>query len=240
MSQNPSLPEIQALAAKLDSLQLDLPTVAFPFSQRLRVENDWSVGFTSRVIREYKRFLLLAVHARHPVTPSDAVDQAWHLHLVYTRSYWEDLCRDTLGQALHHGPTRGGENEAEKFTDWYGRTQQSYRRLFQEDPPADIWPSSALRFDRKARHQRIDRSRYWLVPKIGLARVAAAAGITLALVGLAACSAGDVLTSDHFPTVFVVLVILFVWWVAKLANKNGKGGGGGGGCGSCGGGLGGG
>ncbi|MEK6230809.1 MAG: hypothetical protein N2A42_03075 [Luteolibacter sp.] len=33
---------------------------------------------------EYKRFVALAMLAGHPVTPSEEVDQAWHLHLVYT------------------------------------------------------------------------------------------------------------------------------------------------------------
>jgi hypothetical protein len=59
------------------------------FSKRLARDNGWSSGYAQRVIEEYKKFAFLAVAAGHPVTPSDQVDQVWHLHLTYTRSYWE-------------------------------------------------------------------------------------------------------------------------------------------------------
>ena len=36
---------------------------------------------------------------RH-IGPSDEVDQAWHLHLVYTRSYWGEFCPNVLGKPL--------------------------------------------------------------------------------------------------------------------------------------------
>jgi hypothetical protein len=80
---------------------------ALPFAARLARENGWSADHTERVIEEYRRFCFLAVTAPHQVTPSDAVDQAWHLHLTYTRDYWERFCPDVLGRALHHGPTAG-------------------------------------------------------------------------------------------------------------------------------------
>ena len=60
---------------------------AYPFAARLARENDWSRDFADRVIAEYRRFAFLALAADHPVTPSDQVDQVWHLHLLYTRSY---------------------------------------------------------------------------------------------------------------------------------------------------------
>jgi hypothetical protein len=34
----------------------------------------------------------------HIVTPSEQVDQVWHLHLTYTRSYWDEFCPNVLGQ----------------------------------------------------------------------------------------------------------------------------------------------
>jgi hypothetical protein len=89
MSQTQWTPEVQAMWAKLESLQFDSNNAVLDFSARLSKENGWTRAFTARVIQEYKRFLLLAMHAGHPVTPSEAVDQAWHLHLVYTRSLRE-------------------------------------------------------------------------------------------------------------------------------------------------------
>jgi hypothetical protein len=138
---------------------------SFPFSKRLARENGWTTAHARRVIEEYKRFVFLALHAGHPVTPSDSVDQAWHLHLTYTRSYWEDLCENILHQRLHHTPTKGGRGEKAKYAGLYGRTLQSYRDFFGEAPPADIWPAPGARFE-PAPHQRwVDARQYWLVSK---------------------------------------------------------------------------
>jgi hypothetical protein len=130
---------------RLEAFELDDADAAYPWSQRLARENGWSHPLALRVAAEYKRFLFLACAAGHPVTPSEEVDAAWHLHLLYTRSYWEELCPEVLGRPLHHGPTRGGRQEGEKFHDWYQRTLESYRRFFGE-PPADIWPKAEERF----------------------------------------------------------------------------------------------
>ena len=73
---------------RLEQFQLDEAQVAFPFTARLARENGWSRALAQRVALEYKRFAFLCVAAGHPCTPSEQVDQAWHLHLIYTRSYW--------------------------------------------------------------------------------------------------------------------------------------------------------
>lgn len=62
---------------------------SFTFAARLARENRWSLADAENVIEEYRRFCYLAMTAGHEVTPSDAVDQAWHLHLTYSRDYWE-------------------------------------------------------------------------------------------------------------------------------------------------------
>lgn len=164
MSQTQWTPEVRAIWAKLEGFQFDEDDAVFGFEARLAKENGWSREFASRVIQEYRRFLLLAMCAGHPVTPSDEVDQAWHLHLVYTRSYWERLCRDVLGRPLHHEPTKGGVDEGEKFHAQYERTLASYRRLFGEEPPADVWPDVRTCFKPK-RHERVDVLRHWTLPK---------------------------------------------------------------------------
>lgn len=129
---------------------------ASQFGDRLARENAWSATFSARVLQEYRRFCYLAVTCTHPVTPSDAVDQAWHLHLTYTRDYWLHFCPNVLRTPLHHGPTMGGADEAGKYGLWYARTIASYEQIFGELPPLDIWPSAAERFADPARFQRID------------------------------------------------------------------------------------
>jgi len=154
----------QSLWPAIRAFELDEPGAAFPFTARLAAEQGWSHAQAARVVAEYKRFLLLAVEAGHPVTPSEAVDQAWHLHLVYTRSYWQRLCRETLGKELHHSPTAGGGAELEKFCDWYARTLESYARLFGEAPPGDIWPEPEARFSGGG-GRWVERQAFWLVPR---------------------------------------------------------------------------
>ncbi len=152
--------EQRALWTRLAAHVLDDPRSASPFSLRLAQENTWPPGFTQRVIAEYRRFAFLAVAAGHPVSPSDAIDQAWHLHLLYTRDYWGEFCPRVLGMPLHHGPARGGTAEKEKFGDWYARTLASYRQFFGE-PPADLWPVPAWH----PRARRVDLQRNWVIAK---------------------------------------------------------------------------
>ena len=125
---------------EIQAFSIDDPHSSFKFSDRLARENGWTLAYTQRVINEYKRFVYLAMTAGHPVTPSVAVDQAWHLHLTYTQSYWELFCGEVLKRPLHHGPTKGGQKENEKFHDWYTHTLASYQEAFGRPAPADIWP----------------------------------------------------------------------------------------------------
>src|SRR4051794_19285666 len=105
---------------------------ALPFSARLARENGWSGAHAARVIEEYKRFCFLAATAGHEVTPSDAVDQAWHLHLTYSRDYWERFCPDVLGRPVHHEPSSGGAGQGHHYFERYAETLQSYERVFGE------------------------------------------------------------------------------------------------------------
>ena len=112
--------------AALSAYRIGPDDAALPFAARLARENGWTTAHAERVIEEYHRFCFLAVTAAHPVTPSDAVDQAWHLHLTYTRDYWERFCPDVLGRPLHHGPTAGGAAEGHRFFAQYADTLASY------------------------------------------------------------------------------------------------------------------
>ena len=162
---SPMTSEQQALFERIWAFPFDESPVVVSFAARLARDNGWSIGFTARVISEYRRFVFLAVAARHPVSPSDQVDQVWHLHLLYTDSYWTRFCQNTLSMALHHHPTRGGDAEREKFHGWYAKTLDSYRRFFLAEPPADIWPAAHVRFGEDIHYQRVNTARYWLVRK---------------------------------------------------------------------------
>lgn len=178
-------PSADDLRARIQAFRLDEPDSVFPFSARLARENGWSRPYALRVVEEYKRFVYLAMAAGHPVTPSVEVDGAWHLHLTYTRSYWEEMCGRLLGRPLHHEPTRGGRAEGAKFTDWYERTLRSYRDAFGEAPPPDIWPAPLVRFAPAARTRTVSEATHWVIrrPRLRLAYAA-----PLALAALAGCT----------------------------------------------------
>lgn len=199
---------------RIEAFEIDEPGAAFSFESRLANENAWSIETSRRVIGEYKKFVFLAMCAGHPVTPSDQVDQAWHLHLTYTRSYWERMCKGMLPRALHHDPTKGGAAENEKFDDWYARTKESYARLFGEEAPADVWPEASVRFGDDLHFQRINTQHNWVVPKRGAKR---AVGAAMCVGGCAALVAGcgpllfaTVTTEDEAPTLLIILAVLFV------------------------------
>lgn len=134
------------------------------FSARLARENGWSAAEAERVIEEYRRFAFLAVTAGHQVTPSDAVDQAWHLHLTYTRDYWERFCPEVLGRPLHHGPTAGGAAEGRRYFEQYAATLKSYEAVF-GPAPADLWPSAARRLIEDPRARRVHPRDAFIVPR---------------------------------------------------------------------------
>jgi hypothetical protein len=107
---------------RLKEFELDDNDSQLTFTDRLARENGWAHEFSVRAVLEYKRFIFLICVSNQPLTPSDEVDQVWHLHLLYTHSYWREMCGQLLNKEIHHGPTKGGQNENLKFTDWYQRT----------------------------------------------------------------------------------------------------------------------
>jgi len=153
----------ERLWARLDSFPLDIASHPVPFTERLQREQNWPADFARRVVFEYRRFILLAATADAVVVPSDAVDQAWHLHLTDTRSYWSELCHCILGKPLHHTPSRGGPQEQAHYRDRYAATLERYREMFGEAAPSDIWPAPGTRF--AGRYQRVDLEQVWVIPK---------------------------------------------------------------------------
>ena len=154
-----------SLWASIQDFEIGYSDASLSFTDRLARENGWENGFAARVVEEYRRFCFLAMTAGHPVTPSEEVDQAWHLHLLYSENYWHEFCAGILGRPLHHGPTRGGPSEGDKFSDWYQATLDSYLRVFGEEPPADIWPAADERFRDAHRFRRINTASHWVIAK---------------------------------------------------------------------------
>ncbi len=153
------------LWSKIQDIELDDIDSDFNFTNRLARENGWTTEFSLRAIEEYKKFIFLICISEQLLTPSDQVDQVWHLHLLYTYSYWVDMCKETLNRDIHHGPTKGGQQEKDKYQNFYSDTKKLYQVVFNEICPEDIWPSSEIRFG-EINFTRVNRHRNWIFPKI--------------------------------------------------------------------------
>lgn len=148
---------------KIRNFEIDDPTSSFTFTDRLARENDWSLEYALRAVFEYKKFLFLVLISDVPQTPSDQIDQVWHLHLLYTQSYWIDFCQNTIQKQIHHGPTKGAEQRSE-FKEQYTKTLKLYETVFSKNPPKDIWVDVKTRF-KDIHFTRVNRNKYWIVPK---------------------------------------------------------------------------
>jgi hypothetical protein len=214
-----------AMMQALDAMQIEPIGASLSFTDRLARENGWSRDFAARVFAEYRRFLYLAATSGTAVTPSDEVDQAWHLHLAYSRHYWDVLCSTILKRPLHHGPTAGGDAEDSRYQRQYADTKMLYQQTFGAAPPADIWPDAERRFG--AAFQRVEMGRHWLVPK----RIAYPLA---ALPLLAACSVATKSADGAIAGVIAILVVLAnLWNLGSSPNQKKKSDGSGCGGGSC-------
>ncbi len=207
-----------SLWSQLDSFQLDVSTHGLVFSERLARENAWSPRYARRAIAEYKRFLYLAMTSSHVVCPSDAVDQVWHMHLTYTRSYWNDLCGELLGRPLHHGPTQGGSQEQVKYFQLYQQTLESYRQAFNAEPSSDIWPSAEQRFGEDLGFVRINHHQHWIIRKPRWSRAVGGAASAMLIVPLAQLAANPL---DWQGPTFLALyagllaLVILISWVGR-------------------------
>lgn len=191
-------------------------TQGLDFHRRLAREQGWTLAEAEAAIEEYRRFCWLAGAVAHPVTPSDAVDQVWHLHLTDTVDYWLHYCPEVLQHDLHHQPTRGGRTEDARYRAQYAETLAAYERAF-GPPPERWWPGTRERFARPGRWVRVDRDRHWLLPKpparraltAGLMALAAAAGLGVSSSAQAQANPLD-WTAGPFLQLYLLLMVAVV------------------------------
>jgi hypothetical protein len=249
------MPSNHDLWQRIRDFALDGESDRFPFSARLSRENGWTRAQALDAIEEYKKFVYLMCVSDTPLTPSEAVDQVWHLHLVYTRSYWKDFCDGVLGRAIHHEPTKGGEQQTQHFSGQYETTLALYEREFGTAAPAEFWPTADERFAAPPRLQWVDRRNHWVIRKpAGLAGLLRTM-VALPVVAITGCSDIPVIEDPMSSTghssdwvSWIVFGMIFLWIVllGAFASKNASNdkdgkksdswwGGCGGGCSGCGG-----
>jgi hypothetical protein len=207
---------------KINNFQFDKPEAKLKFVDRLARENGWDIKYAHRVIDEYKKFIFLCCVSPVMVTPSDPVDQAWHLHLTYTRSYWVDLCKNTINREIHHNPTQGGKQEAVKYDDLYTRTRNLYKQYFYVEPPANIWQSNEVRFS-DVDFERVNKKVNWIIKKPKFRKIFEVFGLLIAAFGSIMALDWVGIVAICIGTILLLIVIVAI--VTNIGNKKNKGGG---------------
>lgn len=133
------------------------PTAPITFLDKLCKEQKWSKAYALLAIEEYKKFVFLCLVLPNGASPSHVVDQVWHLHLTYTKSYWQRFCKEVLLKDLHHHPSNGHVEEREGLKSKYFETLVAYHRYFEELPVLGFWPSGHLNQEVRA----LNRQSFW-------------------------------------------------------------------------------
>ena len=198
---------------KIKEFQLDDCNASLPFSKRLARDNNWSHEYADKAIAEYKKFIYLVANTRNQLTPSDQVDQVWHLHLLYTDSYWNKLCKSTLGFKLHHIPTKGGVVEQERFKTQYEETLRLYQETFGYEPNPKVWPSVKRRFE------SVENPDIWEIfkPSIGKIKlfkiVFVPLSVSLIPLSMVACKEG-IENTGLWPLIgLAIFICILAFWV---------------------------
>jgi hypothetical protein len=124
------------------------------------------------------------------------------LHLTYTRSYWIDLCKNTIGKDIHHNPTEGGAEEDRKFRNLYNETLKLYEEYFSSKPPVLVWPENNEAVHKKA--VEINESRHWSIPKPAFGFWRRRAALIILLTGIA----GFAISCDSSVEVFSMVLVI--------------------------------
>lgn len=140
------------------------PEHRLTFTGRLARDRGWPLATARVAIGEYRRFCFLAVTGALPVTPSEEVDEVWHLHLTYSRDYWDAWCGEVLRRPLHHDPTEGGPAEQARYREQYAQTLVRYEARFGPPDPL-FWPGTAQRFGPAPRYRCVDMRRHLVLPR---------------------------------------------------------------------------
>ncbi len=203
----------QQLWHRLTSYEWEAPQQGTDFLRRLAHEQQWELTRARRVLEEYRRFCFLSCVTGQPMTPSEAVDEVWHLHLIHTRDYWDAFCANTLQRPLHHAPTRGGRAELDKHRAQYAQTLRAYEAYF-GPAPHDIWPPSHVQFAPKPAMRRVDARRYWIIPRPAFNRHRLWALGAVGLAGIVAAGQAAALPVNPFdwdgPSFLGLYVLLMI------------------------------
>ncbi len=218
---------------KIKSVDFQTLDPSFPFVDRLASENEWSIRYAKAVIEEYKRFIYLSALSEQQLIPSDEVNQAWLLHLTYTRHYWVDF-RKLVGANLHYTPFNPKGVNVDQLSEAYEYTKQMYRDEFHTEPRPQVWPPVSQRFNSKQNFVRVDKRRNLILDKPtkelprSVARFFVVAAFPLSIMGYAMSQTSGPIASQLSSTGWMIVagiaitIAIFgclVWRMEHTAKK---------------------
>lgn len=180
----PELPQAVAddpLWQATSAYAFDPDGAVITFAGRLAAENGWPPAYAEAAIGEYRRFCYLAMTADHMVVPSDEIDQVWHLHLLYSKRYWDEFCPRVLGRPFHHVPALGGREDSDHHRQMYAKTLARYHSTFGHWPPEAFWPETGERFRAARAFRRVNTANYVVIPRLDKPK---RIGIAVCVIGL--------------------------------------------------------
>ncbi|WP_196893003.1 glycine-rich domain-containing protein [Aureivirga marina] len=93
---------------------------------------------TKGLFDELLKFLALVGTYDAKLTPTLAIDYAWHEFILFTKLY-DSFCREKFNRFIHHNPDENKQSNANNFK----KTIQLYILTFGE-PNAEIWGNYAI------------------------------------------------------------------------------------------------
>mmetsp|Transcript_10629 Transcript_10629/g.12098 ORF Transcript_10629/g.12098 Transcript_10629/m.12098 type:complete len:453 (-) Transcript_10629:480-1838(-) len=125
-------------------------SLVFParFLDNLMMEQLLDANTANKWLLEYRKYLVLAHLTDNMISPSEQVDQVWHLHMTYTQHY-KATYQTLIERDFKHSPSSGGSSEGKKFEKIYEDTLDFYKQVFMTDAPPDVWETTQQRFEMK-------------------------------------------------------------------------------------------
>ena len=120
----------QELYSRIAHFAFDEGDETLTFAARLARENAWSSAFAARAIAEYRRFVWLGADGGPRGNAIRRRRSVWHLHLTYTRSYWDRFCADTRTTATPRATKEASESRARRTIRAHAG---HYREFFAEE-----------------------------------------------------------------------------------------------------------
>lgn len=95
----------------------------------------WSPEKIEFCVREYRRWLFLCrKYEGQVLSPTFAMDEYWHAHILDTKAYMRD-CARIFGRFMHHNPYLGmaGPEDQQRLAQAGDRTHEYYAATFHEE-----------------------------------------------------------------------------------------------------------